>query len=636
VGLLAGCGGDSGGGTDTETTAADGQDGETPTATPTETPTETQTEARADVHFKSGRNGGDTPMNAPSHLEYNLYHPTNGLPFVVYDVMFTVLGEPSMKADITWKHGAKSWELGDGKLTVNLREDWQWSNGREVTAEDIHIGITIDRYFDSGVWDTFTTSEVIDEKTWELSYESNVNPRLIESAIFDGGFDVSTPRWIYGEFADRFVNAQPDYMPGDEANDEVQQVQSDLQDVSIHPKEDKAAASGPFVWSDANAQQAVMEINEGFWNSDAIEFKFFDALGGRSYQRLQQLVNSGRADYSWATNPDLTKQALSSDGHFVSFVPGKAQGPLFNFQHDLYGNHERGLKVRQALIYMADREQIRADTGGEVLGRALSIPSSYPFEDKQQVQELFPDLADTWKTYGGIKGNPEKGRKLLREAGFSEQNGSWVTPDGDKWTITLKGRPPGGIQGQVSKSLSSIWTNRGLDAVYESVDLTTLNSEIRKVNAQDEAPADRPYGVHISKPYNLPIKGFIPHFSMRSAYVGSSDFTSITKTGRFNRTLGDTIKAPPLGEPDGELRDFNWLEAVKELSTGSPEENFEYFRELAWVQNHAIPSMPLRVSRLGRIFNKERFNLPPEDSELWGYLTPGRGGLAENGWPKPK
>src|SRR5262249_45453940 len=91
--------------------------------------------------------------------------------------------------------------------------------------------------------------------------------------------------------------------------------------------------------------------------------------------------------------------------------------------------------VRWALSYFIDRQQmidVAYDGAGSISG--LPLPLS---PDSKELQPFAEGISDLLKQYPTTEFNPDKGAKMLTDAGWKKDGGSW-TKGGQKLTVPIE------------------------------------------------------------------------------------------------------------------------------------------------------------------------------------------------------
>ncbi len=308
----------------------------------------------------------------------------SGMSHVVIEQVYSTLMalDPDAKP---YPELAESFEVSEDGLTYTfkLRQGVLFHNGDELTAEDVKFSFDRLRAPDSGYSYTaqvedIASVDVVDPHTVQFKLKKRVGPFLIYMA-FPGSSIVP------------------------------KKVVESGHDLNAHP-----IGSGPFKFVSYQPRSAIkFERNEKYFE---VGKPYFDAMEYRIIADITALTNavmSGEVNFSneippkdWAqitANPELAGVTLEGS-RYNWLLPNNAKVPLDN------------PKVRQAVAVALDREAL---VQGAFFGLATPILGGV-------VPQWNWGYADI--QYFKPKGDPEKAKQLLAEAGF---------PDGFETTMTI-------------------------------------------------------------------------------------------------------------------------------------------------------------------------------------------------------
>lgn len=262
---------------------------------------------------------------------------------------------------------AKSYEISEDGTTYTfvLRDGVKFSDGSEVTAEDVKY--SIERYAanHSGEGDAFSIfkeAKITGDNTVEIVFNASDNELL--SAI-----------------------SLASIIP-----------QSVGDSISTNP-----VGTGPYKYvSYAEGESLKLEVNENYWGDAPkianVEFKFLDDPA-TAYQMLQAGTINVLPYLSADQVATLSDAAYAETGYMT-----------YSFQMFLDSNYAplSNAKVRQAICYAIDKDSINQITSN---GKAGNIGANIPVT----MEEYFSaDAANTY-TY-----DVEKAKALMAEAGYAD------------------------------------------------------------------------------------------------------------------------------------------------------------------------------------------------------------------------
>ncbi|WP_436927504.1 ABC transporter substrate-binding protein [Halosimplex amylolyticum] len=605
---IAGCPSDSGDGGTTPTDTAmtgDGGDG----GDGGDMDTQAQAGEPLDPEFTiPGDNLGGTSF---SNKQFNQFVPgqTFGIP-----LLFGRLATPVRSGFAPAM--AESWSipstLEEGTtVTVTIREDANWHNGDPVTAQDFVTEMKLERhvYGDNfNVWAYTGSVEATGEKTVELTLDSPVNPSIFKNQLLNSRITVKHD--IYSDYLARFEEAQNE--------EEEKEVRSDIQSETI----EDPYGNNAFKFDRKSSDRVRFVKNEDFWNADAVNVPAWD-VRGIAFENLDSAVRSDTIEFKARTWP-ISGWTEKANWEVRSRVGSFGEGWAFNLSHEYFGQR----KVRQAFAHIIDFAPIFVDwavaAASVPVGKAedlreQAMPTIPNGLSLQQTNHWFDNPEDTFTAY---EKDDEKAMSLLREAGFSKDDGTVMTPDGDPWEPPIPA--PGGwrpfIEG-IANQLKEFGINAQLQQTGQFWSQLFPNGV-----PEDGGTTPWLWG-------GTPDGSANPHpFYPFEPYVGD---------GYYGPRLNwpDEVEVPmPVGNPDGSLETMTRQDIVDRVvalqQTSDDEEIQTLTKELAWIHNQLLPAIPLRQGIDNQHFSTDHWEWPPEGSEhdfanlAFDHI--------EAGWPKAK
>jgi peptide/nickel transport system substrate-binding protein len=185
---------------------------------------------------------------------------------------------------------------------------------------------------------------------------------------------------------------------------------------------------------------------------------------------------------------------------------------------------------------------------------------------------------------------------LQRSSGSGEQ-GNWYTPDGERFTLTIK-TPSNGTWPLNAKTADRTLTDFGIDTESILRDSAAYGQDVRQSNF---TMAINVWG-GTSGQSRHPFSFFSTVFGPDRARIGQFDPTSLSVPY-------------PIGDPSGERRAVNASQKVEELgqSDGSGEEDL--ITELAWIYNQSLPRLPLMNGINRAWMTNDEWDIPPKSSQ---------------------
>lgn len=332
---------------------------------------------------------------------------------------------------------AAEWEFPDdqSEVTIHLQPDAKWSDGEDVTADDVVLSYKI--AFTRGAGAFILTPgaagavgevEVIDDKTVKFTQDPAAPTNTFIRGIMEL---IVVPEHIWAEtlpadFDATLEAAQGDGPDSEAAREAVGAVSEAV--IAFAPEEDVSA--GPFVFERATPSEVLLTKNENFFNADNVAPDNVVIKNYTGNEQVWDYLRSGEVDNApfTAVPPDVMEQ-LRANGNLeidASYSPVVA-GLAFNQSHAPYND----LHVRKALAYLIDRDQVievATPEGGEAPATTSGIHS-------KAGQEWLDGGLDELEPYAH---DLQKAEQELIAAGFTKPGDEWLLPSGEPWHVTMQ------------------------------------------------------------------------------------------------------------------------------------------------------------------------------------------------------
>jgi peptide/nickel transport system substrate-binding protein len=438
----------------------------------------------------------------------------------------------------------ESWEVGSDAVTLNVRDGFHWHSGEAVTAEDVAFKLRLEIYDGAALGNVVAAEDVrvVDESTLELSLQRSVSDEVFLYSLKPIALD--TPPSVFREFLDAYE--QDGEAPG-------------LTELTL----DEPNGTGPFSFVHARNQELVAERFPDHPDADQINFERFQWNYLQSNQKQWQALRTDTID--GIDNVFTPENIANSYPDHVREIPMPANwgmGVMFNHEHEHYGQQ----KVKQAIQYVIDREALAQAAGGK-MHVPVEVPSGVPGNFDGSYEDWLGDVS----AFDRYEPNTDRAASLLREAGFSKQDGTWV--DGDGETLAFPYKIPAGWND---------WTAGGQSIVQDLNDFGIEASLNPSQSYWGDIYGNQEYVV---AGLGWPDGKLYPYFSLNKLLNGFRSRTIL----KFPRS----VEVPPVGEPDGEMRSVDLEAEVQELAGLTGDAAEEKTRELAWVVNQHLPMAPL-------------------------------------------
>ncbi|WP_179747497.1 ABC transporter substrate-binding protein [Natronoarchaeum philippinense] len=541
-------------------------------------------------------------------------------------------------------------EVSPGSVTVTVHEDAAWSNGDQITGKHVrnHVLRSIFMRVSSPRNEVQSPSEVgapmllvrsptDDGGDWRQD-AIEVDGKSVTFKTKEGWYGEQCP-WTEDTLKREFYGAVPempvynqifeDFMsledPFGENFSEVESLRSQYRNMDVGWED--VATCGPFYLSEVNQREYTLEKNEGYPYADRINWPTIKAEYIEGAQSKRTALVEGHLDASGSVSmPERTLSALPEE--MVEFRHEVPSGASFNV-HIGDGNFS-DVRARQAIQHVIDRQAITEAVSGETVIEAspIEIPGAMGGIDEILSDEFLSSL-------NKYEPDQERATQLLEDAGFSKEGGTWMTPDGNEWSFR--------IQTDASvPHMETLMVNQ-LQSFGIQAELYTQDSAVLQQNKEsgsyDMAPGSWGGEAHSA----LAFFWWIPQNPVQRGIHGiwtdeqvqqwgeEVEPVNIDENGYAHNFQAEhlkdyfTIEAPPVGEPDGELQEYDTAWAAMMLDWGYRLEDRSYeelLEELAWIYNWYVPEFPIHKQKAQKFHNTSKWIVPPEDQEKKWYRGP--------------
>lgn len=463
-------------------------------------------------------------------------------------------------------------------MTITVAEDVTWHSGDPITGEDVVTQVMMDVHMNQPPADVVDTATTVGDREAEVTLTTK--NAQIAMGTYAGRY-FNTPTSMYGEYVTRFEDASSD--------DAMESVRSDV--VEYEAEEN---GCGPFTITDANARRFQGEAHEGHPAYDAIE--------GVSLEVTKTTGNQGILQMGIANEVDYIGPVVLSESALDQLPDNYQINPTSNLNgHGLYWNHENEhisrLNFRKALAHLANREQIAKNAAGLDFKQPVGVPTGISGVGSGIPQSWIGDAFDSFTAY---EPSTDRAAALLQDAGYSQDGGTWMGPNGD--AVQLELVYPGGWTDWVNagQTLNSQLQDFGIQTELRTVDAPTWNGQTFPNGEFDITP--RFWGG--GRPH--------PFFGFRA--VANS-------TNQQNANVPQTVEAPPVGEPEASTSEMDLAEKTAQIPNSSGDQAKQLVTELAWAVNQTLPILPV-MEKVGAVWWTTDDWQTPSADDKWMSVNP--------------
>lgn len=551
------------------------------------------------------------------------------------------------------------------ELTVTIRSDAKWSNGDDVLAKDF-LGQTLAfRLFPNLQSFDTAAEEGVSLPTEAITDYEYSDKELTLISDFDGFGEILTqdiyariltgwmasmwglhptprvdpyPEWKsrIEDYFDQTVAGEAD--PWNTEEDSILNGGGDIFEVWRNDEgmvKDKLwekfrapeniAMNGAFTVSNIRGDQSIVfEKNEEYYGADKVNFDEVVLEVHAETRANWASLKANHLDQYMGNVPNNVVKSFPDDVTQKFAKSGAGTALMLNFANPLFEHRD----ARRALLYATDSERI-ARTIHPDREIAVTTPGAHTWGIDRYIDSSLTDKLESFEP------DIEKAQGLMENAGFTLEGGSWQTPDGEQVTLTLPtmDKTPTfevafgsqlqdfGIETSVQKMESSAfaddrdsgnlpvfgtdmgvgWTASGLGRMYSDLTTTGVRHNWHNIFPQEQIEQtdyqdDDEHG---------PNMGLITPATPEA-------FSAFT------------VEAPPVGEPDGDLKEWE----VGRLSYAAwvakdSEQLRENIQKLTWIYNYHLPILPFTQRQNQMFFDAGHWHWPADDAEIWDWTGVG-------------
>lgn len=404
--------------------------------------------------------------------------------FLSYDAMYLAWAKNSpTDPNQFYPAIAKDWKLSsDGlKLTVNIQPNAKWSDGTDVTGDDLKVSAAVAFTQGSGAFATSPNTagglgavKVLGPKKVEFDQsagsKSNTFLRNVLYTMYVLPKSVFGPQ-LPANFWDEISAATTpggDPAAQKKAQDDITALGKKL--VDFGPKKD--VSCGPFVLERVNPGEAVLKKNTHFFAADKIAPQQVVLKNYSGNEQIWNYLIAGQLDGApyTSTPTNVVQKIMKTKGNssVTGFSP-TAASLAFNQKYAPFDN----VHVRRGLAYLIDRKLV-TKIGEPASGTAA--PTTDGMIDTAAKQWLGADKMAKLNQYANDK---DKAAQEFQAAGLKKSGNSWMLADGKPFTVNIQVPTSFSDWVAAGKSISSQLTAFGIASQpITSADYATYLSEL--------------------------------------------------------------------------------------------------------------------------------------------------------------
>lgn len=554
-------------------------------------------------------------------------------------------------------------EVSSGSVTVTVKEDANWSDGTPITGKHVrnHVLKSILMRVDTPRNELSSPNDAgapmllvrspTDGGDWRRD-AIQVDGKSVTFKTKEGWFGKDAP-WRQSSIAREFWRANPvspafdkyfeQFMEMDDPfgknYDKVEKLRGSIRSNEGLPGPTDFPTSGPFKLVETEGHKRILERHDGHPFSEYTNWKEITAEYLKGSRAQRTALMSGHLDGWSGSVPKRTLNSLPKNIEEFRYDVPRGASINFRIQDDSFENPNTfgDVRVRQALQYAIDRKFLTQAVSGETVIEASPISTPGAMGGlREYLDDSFLDTLNTYET------DREKAASLLREAGFSKQSGTWNKPNGGPWSFKFQtSNSVPHFETLVVKQLNDFGIDAQLytmdDAVYQETLEGGKHAMIKGGwGGEMEKSLSFPWWIP-QNPYQRGLHGIWSDQEVQT-WAEEIEKVHIDDNGYAHNFLADdlkdyfTIEAPPVGEPDGDLQEYDAAWAAMMLDWGFQFDDRSYdevLKELAWVYNWYVPEIPIHQKKAQHFHDTKDWIVPSADAEKKWYR--GSKGLINSG-----
>lgn len=331
---------------------------------------------------------------------------------------------------------ATEWaKTADNTYIIKLRENVNWSNGKQFTADDVRF--TIDRLKDTSSIYSYNVQyvsgvEVVDKNTVKIKLDRNVP---------------------FFEYNLTFPIISKDYFEGE--------------DFLNTDKNKKIVGTGMYKISDVQDKIIVLEQNSNWWKKENL---FLQKISVNLYSSMGEVYNAfklGSVDFISTTNSNFQNYVGTIGYNYKEIKNREHTFIAFNMQNNALSD----IEVRQAIAYSIDKQNIVSNIFAD-----KAYTSSYPLDFGSW---LYKD------TKLGYEYNTDNAKQILVDNGWNYKNSYWQKNIDEKnqklsFNLVVKASNSNGIS--IAENIKNQLDNQGIRITIIKANEDQYNNYLQNKN----------------------------------------------------------------------------------------------------------------------------------------------------------
>lgn len=555
-------------------------------------------------------------------------------------------------ADVSYNWIEKPIEISPTEVKITITDEARWSDGHAITGTDIAV-TPLERTILRGrppayaaaagsepadVWTAIDGFDIADETVtfrssagyfadfWDWTIRTQfgaLNTQFLPTHVepYEAYADavISTTRRAQQGEIRPWKRPRPGKEGDPHARSLKQKYLGKRKYVEKFSEAENVLATGAWDLVGMSGTEFIFEPNSHHRNADTINFETLIYEYTPSDSRLHTAFTSDRLDYGSAVTPREVVESFPDRIEQLRIPGGWNTGNelALDFDHPALGQRA----VREALMYVLDHSKIATNIHPST-AELITTPGGDCWDATDYVsREWIDENLTTYTT------DREKATRLLREAGFTRDGEQWMGSDGEPIALTLatpndtpRWEPSVasqlgefGIQTSVKTMSETSFedrTDNGEFATWSSDVHSATNDAAATLLIWLEAArreANRKFGIYPDEQFG----------TITFSHAG----WPLPRTEEEYDVF--TVKAPPIGQPNGPLEEYHPAALSLAFWTNPPREEFRRrVKTGMWLANWFLPTIPINKTREQHFIDDAHW-LWPTDTPSWKAFTGG-------------
>lgn len=385
-------------------------------------------------------------------------------------IMYDYLCDYSSQPTKTFKPSLlESYNFEDKVLTLKLKEGLKWSDGSDITADDLMCNLFIDMTVNKIAYYADSVTKT-DDLTIEVKYNKDADLLLdyiLKSAL-------KYPASEYSKWANDFKDAFDNYRElNDDGNYKFNEQGDDIINTATTefnnylPELMSVKCSGPYMPESFTSAEMIFVQNPHF----RIETNVEKIRGIRPTSTESTAIAIMNKDYTaeaMGLSPDMAQKVAENNKETIrQLVVPEFSSLGFCYNVNKYPTDD--VNVRKAIAYIIDKAQIApVSEPGMRLGDEYAVGLPPSVRDKY----LDQDFLNTLDNYTM---DLDKATELLEEAGWSKKGDIWVDKDGVSPEIIVAGVGEYPAYVVIGEAATNMLKDFGLNVVFTPKEAAAYN-----------------------------------------------------------------------------------------------------------------------------------------------------------------